>query len=88
MERASETVTAPENKPVESVSKLTGWWSSSVQFLRDTRAELRQVHWPTRKEVYETTLVVIGVVTFAGVFLWASDVVVARILDAILKWLT
>ncbi|OYT69630.1 MAG: preprotein translocase subunit SecE [Chloracidobacterium sp. CP2_5A] len=87
MERASETVTAPENKPVESVSKLTGWWSSAAQFLRETRAELRQVNWPTRKEVYETTLVVIGVVAFTGFFLWVADVVVARVLDAILKWL-
>ncbi|QUW03910.1 preprotein translocase subunit SecE [Chloracidobacterium validum] len=58
-----------------------------MQFLRDTRDELKQVTWPTRKEVYDTTLVVIGIVTFFGFFLWGVDVVVARILDAFLKWL-
>ncbi|AEP11002.1 preprotein translocase subunit SecE [Chloracidobacterium thermophilum] len=87
MERASETVTAPESKPSVPVSKLTGWWSSSIQFLRDTRNELRNVVWPTREEVYDTTLVVIGITTFFGFFLWGVDVVVARLLETILKWL-
>lgn len=88
MERASETASASDAKPAVSVSKLTGWWSSSVQFLRDVRAEMRQVVWPTRQEVYDTTLIVIGIVTFFGVFLWTVDVVVTRLLNTILKWLS
>ncbi|MCS7081085.1 MAG: preprotein translocase subunit SecE [Chloracidobacterium sp.] len=88
MERASETAPAAEAKPSVLVSKVTNWWSSSVQFLRDVRAEMQQVVWPTRQEVYDTTLIVIGIVTFFGVFLWTVDVVVTRILSAILKWLS
>ncbi len=89
MERASETVSAAERKPAVPVSKkLTGWWSSAKQFLQDVRAEMRQVVWPTRQEVYDTTLIVIGIVTFFGVFLWTVDVIVARILSAVLKWLS
>lgn len=88
MERASETASASDSKPAVSVSKLTGWWSSSVQFLRDVRAEMRQVVWPTRQEVYDTTLIVIGIVTFFGVFLWTVDVVVTRLLNTIMKWLS
>jgi len=87
MERASETVTTPESKPSVPVSRLTGWWSSSIQFLRDTRSELKNVTWPTREEVYDTTLVVIGVAAFFGFFLWGVDVVVTRLLEMIFKWL-
>ncbi|QUV85620.1 preprotein translocase subunit SecE [Chloracidobacterium aggregatum] len=87
MERASETVTAPESKPSVPVPKLAGWWSSGIQFLRDTRSELRNVVWPTREEVYDTTLVVIGIAVFFGFFLWGVDVVVTRLLEMIFKWL-
>lgn len=86
MEQASETATAPESKPSVPVSKLTAWWSSGVQFLRDTRGELKNVVWPTREEVYDTTLVVIGLMAFLGFFLWGVDVVVARLLEMIFKW--
>ncbi|MGQ9897375.1 MAG: preprotein translocase subunit SecE [Acidobacteriota bacterium] len=87
MEQASETVVASKSKSPLSVSKLTVWWSSGIQFLHDTRAELKNVVWPTREEVYDTTLVVIGIVVFFGLFLWGVDVVVTSLLEKILKWL-
>ncbi len=43
--------------------------------------------WPTREEVYDTTLVVIGITVFFGFFLWGVDVVVTRLLEMIFKWL-
>lgn len=44
-------------------------------FLRETRAELKKVTWPKRKEVYATTLVVIITCVIFGVYLWLVDVV-------------
>jgi preprotein translocase subunit SecE len=32
-----------------------------VKYLRDTRAELRKVHWPTRQEAENLTKIVLGV---------------------------
>jgi preprotein translocase subunit SecE len=32
-----------------------------VEYLRDTRAELRKVHWPTRQEAENLTKIVLGV---------------------------
>jgi|AFSR01.1.fsa_nt_gi preprotein translocase subunit SecE len=87
MERASETVTAPQSKPASVLSRLVERWSSGIQFLRDTRSELKNVVWPTREEVYDTTLVVIGVTAFFSLFLWGVDVIVSRILQMIFKWL-
>ena len=47
-----------------------------VDFLRDTRKELKNVSWPGRREVTGTTLVVIAAVFFFGFYLFAADIIV------------
>ena len=42
-------------------------------FLKDARAELRRVVWPTRQETLQTTLAVILMVIVVGIFLWLFD---------------
>ncbi|HID01142.1 MAG TPA: preprotein translocase subunit SecE [Piscirickettsiaceae bacterium] len=44
-----------------------------AQFLSETRKELRLVVWPTRKEVLNTTVMIIVVVIIMGIFLWLVD---------------
>jgi len=44
-----------------------------AQFLSETRKELRLVVWPTRKEVVNTTLMIVVVVIIMGIFLWLVD---------------
>ena len=41
-------------------------------FLTEVRNELKRVTWPSRKEVYATTVVVILMSVFFGVYLGAS----------------
>jgi preprotein translocase subunit SecE len=55
-------------KPVE-------WWESARTFLGDVRGELRKVTWPSRKEVYATTVVVILTSIFFGTYLYALDLI-------------
>jgi preprotein translocase subunit SecE len=43
------------------------------QFVREARAEINRVVWPSRQETIQTTAVVIGMVLFVGVFLWVVD---------------
>jgi len=50
-------------------------------FLSEVRNELRRVTWPTRKEVYATTLVVILTSMFFGVYLWTLDLGVSRLVQ-------
>jgi preprotein translocase subunit SecE len=50
-------------------------WSHIKQFFIDVRVELRKVSWPGRKEVYGTTIVVIGAVFFFGIYLGLVDLV-------------
>jgi len=62
-----------------------GWFGRARRFLVDVRAELGRVTWPTRREVYATTVVVILVSLFFGIYLYGVDIVlswlVARAFD-------
>jgi preprotein translocase subunit SecE len=62
---------------------VTGWWGRSRRFLAEVRNELGRVTWPSRKEVYATTLVVILTSIFFGIYLYGIDLV----LNAIMGWL-
>jgi preprotein translocase subunit SecE len=52
---------------------ITGWWANSRNFLREVRNEMKRVTWPSRKEVYATTVVVILTSAFFGLYLWGLD---------------
>ncbi len=43
------------------------------EFLHDVRIEMRQVTWPSRRDVIVTTAVVIVAVAFFGVFFFVVD---------------
>lgn len=43
------------------------------RFSKDARTELRKVHWPTRQETLQTTLMVVVMVVVVGLFLWGVD---------------
>ena len=53
-------------------------------FSKDARNELRKVHWPSRQETVQTTLMVIVMVIIIGIFLWAID----ALFMSIVNWLT
>ena len=44
------------------------------QFAVGTKAEVRRVIWPTRRETIQSTMVVIVLVILIGLFLWLLDV--------------
>ena len=71
MSRAEEPVKPPvwgggERGPVS-------WWNNSRTFFTEVRNEMRRVTWPSRKEVYATTVVVILTSVFFGLYLFALD---------------
>ena len=53
---------------------VTGWWGTSRGFLTEVRNEMKRVTWPSGREVYATTVVVILVSAFFGLYLWLLDV--------------
>jgi len=66
---------------------VTGWWGRSRRFLAEVRNETARVTWPSRKEVYATTIVVILTSVFFGVYLWGVDLVLTNIIGWIYKTL-
>jgi preprotein translocase subunit SecE len=69
---------------LETVKEAPGhWWGRSRRFLSEVRNELSRVTWPSRKEVYATTFVVIVTSIFFGVYLWGIDL----ILNGVMAWI-
>ena len=60
-------------------SGVTSWIPRSRVFLAQVKNEMERVTWPTRKEVYATTFVVLLTSAFFGLYLSAIDVVLVRI---------
>ena len=50
-----------------------GFFTRIGQFVRDTRAELRRVSWPSANEVKNTTLITIAAVIFFAAYLYGVD---------------
>lgn len=44
-----------------------------VRYLRETRGEIRKVTWPTRRESWRLTGIVLGVTVATAAFLWFFD---------------
>ena len=66
---------------------VTGWWGRSRRFLTEVRNETARVTWPSRKEVYATTFVVILTSIFFGLYLWLVDLGLAQIIGSLYRTL-
>jgi len=56
------------------MSEKKRWYKRFWPFIKEARAELKKVTWPSRSEVYSTTIVVIIAVIFFGFYLFFMDV--------------
>ena len=61
---------------------------SKIEFIKDTRKELKNVSWPGRREVTGTTIVVILSVLFFGGFLFLVDIVISNGRDFLFRALS
>ena len=56
-----------------------------TEFLQQVKAELQKVTWPTRKETYGSTVVVIVLVLMVAVFLWVVDSALSAMIQYLLN---
>jgi len=56
-----------------------------VQFLQEVRQEVSKVTWPTRKEVWVTTLMVLIMVALASVFFLLADQLIGFLVSELLR---
>jgi preprotein translocase subunit SecE len=64
----------------ESPDQVAGWFGRARRFLADVRSELSRVTWPTRREVWATTLVVILTSMLFGTYLFVVDLALSRLM--------
>ena len=70
----------------DTVKEATGGRIERARlFLSEVRNELKRVTWPSQKEVYATTVVVILTSAFFGIYLFALDAVLLNVYQWILR---
>jgi len=62
-----------------------GWWQRTSEFLAEVRNEMKRVTWPSQREVYATTVVVILTASFFGIYLFGVDLLLGRGVEWILR---
>src|ERR687888_2753779 len=75
-----------EPTTLETVREATGGRIERARlFLSEVRNELKRVTWPSSKEVYATTVVVILVSVFFGVYLFVLDFGLLKLVQAVFR---
>jgi preprotein translocase subunit SecE len=65
----------------------TGFFQRTSQFVRDTRAEMRRVSWPTATEVKNTTIITLIAVIFFAIYLFGVDRVWSFLIEHLKTWM-
>ena len=55
-----------------------------LQFIEEVRQETAKVTWPTWKEVWITTIMVLIMVTLTSIFFLLADMVISRVIKLVL----
>ena len=66
----------------DSPDQVAGWFGKARRFFSEVRSELGRVTWPTRREVWATTVVVILTSMLFGIYLYLVDIS----LSALVNW--
>ncbi len=83
-----------EGRPARRERGVTGhragFFERLAQFIRDVRAELKRVSWPTALEVRNTTIITIIAVIFFALYLFGVDWTFTKLiglLERFISWL-
>jgi preprotein translocase subunit SecE len=78
---ADSTVQTPDTKQAKNTKskksakkeKKPGFFSKVGRFFRDMKSEWKKIVWPSKKQVWNNTLVVLTVMAIVGVAVWILD---------------
>jgi len=68
----------------EWIQKIQDGVQNATEFVQESWQELKKVHWPSRKETYAATLVVIIVVVLISVYLALVDLALTKAIQAVI----
>jgi preprotein translocase subunit SecE len=69
----------------EWIQKVQDIFRDSIEFIKEAWQELKKVHWPSQKETYAATSVVVIVVLIFALFLALVDFGLTRAIQAIIS---
>jgi len=67
------------------LSKVQASFRQAITFFKEAWHELKRVHWPTRKETYAATSVVLILVLIIALYLGLVDLGLTRAVKALLS---
>lgn len=74
---------APKSQPVAK-KKKEKFFVRVKNFLKSVWAELKKVHWPTKKQVIQYTGIVLATIFVIGVAIFVVDLVLAWLMGLVL----
>lgn len=80
--------TVKPKRPQQAPAARTGGEGSpnkAAKYLGEVREQLRKTNWPSRSELIAQTQVVLGVLVVVGVFIFAWDLILSKIVSGLLS---
>ncbi|MBU4227363.1 MAG: preprotein translocase subunit SecE [Candidatus Atribacteria bacterium] len=65
--------------------KLKNIFNKINNFIKEAMAELRKVIWPTKKDLKNSTIVVISTIIIASIFIGLIDIFFTKVLTLFMK---
>lgn len=78
-------VARPVGKTAAIARRGPAIWERVVRYLREVRAELTKVDWPSRTELVAATIVVVAVLLIMALYLGAWDTLFAWVFTRVLS---
>jgi preprotein translocase subunit SecE len=78
-------VKAEQNKGEGQDESLAARWARLKQFVVEVRQEFGKVVWPAKKQTIMSTTVVVALVILVAIYLGSIDLVLGKIVGAILR---
>ena len=79
------TSTSPQGVVQSEINEEVGAMDRVLDFIRESRAELKKVTWPTKKQVWYSTIVVVVLTVIVGGYLGLVDVLLTAVFSSILQ---
>ena len=70
---------------VKRTNEKLGFWARTKKWFRDMRSELKQVVWPTPKQVGKNTGVALAMMAGSALVVWGFDKLATGAVSALLK---
>ena len=74
-------MTVPETTSTNEISTV----GKVTEFIKESKAELQKVTWPTRQELFMNTIVVLIAVVLVAVTIWIADTFFSILIRTILR---